>query len=456
MKTNRMKHLALTTIAAICVVSISQISIAQTTKAPANPFAGGDSSVAEAIKKLGNRIEALAYNGAQQVNKMIQAIDKNLPTIISQNTASITINRSPQPGRQGPSSSVTYNLSQAADVSAAYDTQQEVSHALASVASLASSDKKSPISKKLSVSQATTGTKASDSLTLSKQSAIFSGIFAAQNKRFQAVLPASPQELQQADQYFNFGSLFVPTNYTPEQLTTARRFVDYLLDTYKPVAKGVDFYKLKGQKPKVLNEIVNSSIYQNYQMSVRNTIANRSVAQSILNNLIAERTPMKDLSIAKGAPSVANSPYANVSSLEMQHRVATSKLHNKQWYQEMATAPPPVVAREMLFTLAEIQKQNYQAHLDRERILVALTALTAQSAKASAMLAQTEASKLNAVIKAATGANKDGGPGSDYEKYLDEKNLTPEQRKELEKGKSKLSPEERKKLEKAKEQHKKR
>ena len=68
----------------------------------------------------------------------------------------------------------------------------------------------------------------------------------------------------------------------------------------------------------------------------------------------------------------------------------------------MAAASPATVQRETLFVLAEIEAQNYRAHLDRERMLATLTALASQSANVNQLLAKTDAKNVNQVISNAT------------------------------------------------------
>ena len=74
-----------------------------------------------------------------------------------------------------------------------------------------------------------------------------------------------------------------------------------------------------------------------------------------------------------------------------------------KWYQHLQTATPANLQRETLMVLAEIENQNYQAHLDRERILATLTAQQASGIASKQALLLTNAQKVNTVIDKLTG-----------------------------------------------------
>jgi hypothetical protein len=118
---------------------------------------------------------------------------------------------------------------------------------------------------------------------------------------------------------------------------------------------------------------------------MRSILAIRSMSINILNQLIAERTPMPGLASAAGfneknlkslTPN-EQEEFKNgksASPLQVEAYQANHRIQDPKWYQSVQNASPADVQRNILITLAEIEHQNYEAHLDRERILAALTA----------------------------------------------------------------------------------
>src|SRR3990167_8326524 len=145
---------------------------------------------------------------------------------------------------------------------------------------------------------------------------------------------------------------------------------------------------------------------------MRSLLALRSISVNLLNQLIAERTPMPGLAQAAGLP--ANSQ-AKASPLQVEAYQANHRVDNPQWYNtDVAQASPATVQRETLIVLAEIEHQNYQAHLDRERILAALTESDLQmNAEVMDGFMKQAQSKLNtAITDAESGAKPPKKPAS--------------------------------------------
>lgn len=190
-----------------------------------------------------------------------------------------------------------------------------------------------------------------------------------------------------SNDFLDFGALFSNDNYSPSQQKNAKEYVKYAAESTTNFAKGLDLKALANQ-PRLVSQLVNSNSYAEYQYKVRALLAIRSILINSLNHLIAERTPMKGLGAAAGLePNTPASPL-QVEAFRANRRAenlltaAQKQLPQNQqpnWYASVENASPATVQRETLIVLAEIEQQNYQAHLDRERILAAITALGLQN-----------------------------------------------------------------------------
>lgn len=212
-----------------------------------------------------------------------------------------------------------------------------------------------------------------------------------------------------SNDFLDFGALFSNNSYSPSQQHNAKEYVKYAAESTTNFASGLDLKALANQ-PRLVSQLVNSDSYAEYQYKVRTLLAIRSILINSLNHLIAERTPMKGLGAAAGL--AANTP---ASPLQVEAFRANRRAENlltaqqKQlpkdqqpnWYTTVENASPATVQRETLIVLAEIEQQNYQAHLDRERILAAITALGLQNNMTKTKhVTETDSAKVkNEVIK---------------------------------------------------------
>ena len=83
---------------------------------------------------------------------------------------------------------------------------------------------------------------------------------------------------------------------------------------------------------------------------------------------------MDGLGTAAGLAATQKASPLQVEAYQANHRIQDSK-----WYQSVQNASPADVQRNILIVLAEIEHQNYEAHLDRERLLAAITASNLQT-----------------------------------------------------------------------------
>ncbi|MCH9643285.1 MAG: hypothetical protein K0U29_08145 [Gammaproteobacteria bacterium] len=208
------------------------------------------------------------------------------------------------------------------------------------------------------------------------------------------------------DNYFNVGSVLAPVSYTPDQLTAADNYATYLSYSYNFPTDGIKMDELKSKlgdlntpmgwkkQYEMLHKLQINPAYQDYQLAVRSNMAASSVLKSNLNYLINERTPIKQLGNTPGVTAVDG----KASPLQVEHYAATHRVNDPNWYKHIRTLSPASVQRETLMVLAEIENQNYQAHLDRERILATMSAQQAQAISSGQILLKTKAQEVNSVI----------------------------------------------------------
>lgn len=357
-------------------------------------------SIVIAIEHLGDRISGLFNSAIKEWNDQNYQPDKNLPATAKANT--VQAKNQPTPNKtddQNQNQNAPLTPNQIVAENGNKSTQENITQSLRQFAYAVTpppqdsqaAQQWQQYQNNNSPATLATSIKASDTLYT-----------AALNHPFKAQELGTTQPKQLNDNYFNFDSLFIPVAYTSPQLTAAQHYVQYSTKDYQDLVSTVDFAKLRGATPSVLKQVMDSGAYQKFQLNTRSALAGRSLALSNLDKLIAERTPIKDLGKAAGLQDENGKTIDNASPLQVEKYIATHRIHSKKWYQEMAAASPAVIQRETLFVLAEIEAQNYRAHLDNERLLATMTALAAENSQASALLAQTDAQAVNSVIANAT------------------------------------------------------
>lgn len=198
-----------------------------------------------------------------------------------------------------------------------------------------------------------------------------------QNKTNVLLNPALQKPTVLYNSSFNFGNLITPTTYTPSEENAAKQFVVYAARSTQNLVGQVPFQKLRGNTV-LLNKLKTDSVYAKFVVSIRHMLAIRSVNINTLNQLIAERTPVPNLAKKADLPKTVQG-YPNASPLQVEAYQANHRIEDPNWYARVENSSPATVQRNTLIVLAEIEHQNYQAHLDRERILAAIAANNLQS-----------------------------------------------------------------------------
>lgn len=252
--------------------------------------------------------------------------------------------------------------------------------------------------------------------------------------------PKDPNELH--NDYFNFSTLIQPLSYTtpptkdingntipvtplcsgiPSAACAPSMFVTYVTKNYQyasdPLQSAYDDFndKLNNAKSSsdpqqamfnLYYQFIKNPVYQQYALATRSQTAANSVAQDNFQKMITERTPTiqvpKDINIMVPVQCSAEDAQLNkcqlgdikkdkngnpimqrattTSPLALQGYQATHRISDPMWYAGIKSASSAALQRETLVVLAEIEAQNFQAHLDRERLLATMSAQMAQSA----------------------------------------------------------------------------
>ncbi len=202
--------------------------------------------------------------------------------------------------------------------------------------------------------------------------------------------------------YLNFSTLISPTAYNTEQAEAAKKYIVFAAQSTKNLGADLKLKDLlptslsdaqKKNLPNVIYKFKNDERFLNYMMKINTLVAIRSISLNALEYLIAERTPVTGLGKAAGKTTKTASP------LEVEAYQANHRITDPNWYKTIMQDSPATVQRSILITLAEIEHQNYQAHLDRERILAALTAANLSSNSSAAMALKEAAMGANDAIK---------------------------------------------------------
>ncbi|MDF1760986.1 MAG: hypothetical protein P1U40_10655 [Coxiellaceae bacterium] len=214
----------------------------------------------------------------------------------------------------------------------------------------------------------------------------------------------------------------------------AKAYLVYLTDAANPIGSNINWQNLapaavadtskakKGKgspasvRAKDILKLKNSTAYQNYQLTVRNIVASRSLVTDLLNQILVERTPSAALAKQANLPpqyttqnNYVTGPDGKVkaqttaSPLQVENYIANHRVNSSKWYQSMSTASPAVVQRETLYVLAEILSKMQQAHLDREKLLMVNGLTAIETVNGMKQLANTQVQAVNKEIASLTG-----------------------------------------------------
>lgn len=198
------------------------------------------------------------------------------------------------------------------------------------------------------------------------------------------------------DAYFNANSLFGPTTYTPAQHISAILYENYLINpshlyqqmTGQAQQSFTDFkHKLKTltrdnsttddhtKAKAMITALQADPSYKKFKFLERSALSSYSLSQNTLNSILTERSVPLDSSGVAIASKITNSDgkvvTEKVSPLELESHRASYRLSSK-FQNSMQAASSATVQRQMLSTLAEIEQQLFQQHLDHEKEIALL------------------------------------------------------------------------------------
>lgn len=211
--------------------------------------------------------------------------------------------------------------------------------------------------------------------------------------------------------FLNFANLFETTVFKTQknangeasnpEFDAAKKYVVFAAQSTKNLAEGLNLSALKTH-PNKLAQFKSSPDYLKFAMTIRSLVAIRSITIDTLEHLIAERTPQPNQGVNIGNPNGDKS----ASPLQIEQYQANHRIEDPKWYHSIMNDAPITLQRTIAIELAEIEHQNYQAHIDRERILAALTAANLQSNSSSNVMLKEQINTLNSDISSSTAPKK--------------------------------------------------
>ncbi|MDF1654731.1 MAG: hypothetical protein P1U34_06415 [Coxiellaceae bacterium] len=226
------------------------------------------------------------------------------------------------------------------------------------------------------------------------------------------------------------GSYFGTKENNAYSFNAAKAYLGYLTDAGIPVSVGIPWESLApgrvndptgkdhadSVRAKDIQSLMNNPDFQQYQYTIRNMVAARSMVTDVFNQLLYERAPSVALAKQANLPPQYESHdnYAEVngkmephqttvSPMQLENYIANHRVNSTKWHQAMSTASPATVQRETLYVLAEMLSKMQQAHLDREK-MIELNALEAsETMQAMKRSINSQVTKVTAAIAALPG-----------------------------------------------------
>lgn len=422
----KLKKINLINAAAIAVLTVSSLANADSpSSTPTSPSDNKNSNglgIVIAIQELGNKIQGLSQAGVRSVNEMAYSLDQSFWPSMQLNAKHTDIQeRMRAQTRENVDQAVKKNLQPFAATTLTYTTKTQPEVKLVLDQTKLQQDSLNQL-KNLD---------ASDSI-YSLVQGIDSSVYWTRKNLGRAGAN---------DDAFNFAAFIEPAAYNPEQLKNSDNFIGYATKQYQSYTDGLNLTELKQglveyqkQGVKVLSQKIDefrkNPAYQNYQLTIRSMVANKSVSADILSGIAAERKPIMTTQADSQLDTISRaigvepqtitvktpegqsvSMYRYASPLQIAQYRANYRLNDPKWFQEVAGDSSENLQRKSVVLLAEINRQLLQNHLDNEKVMGALAILSQQTGDVSAMMLKTQTNDVNAAIKQFAGLN--GGSTSD-------------------------------------------
>jgi hypothetical protein len=190
------------------------------------------------------------------------------------------------------------------------------------------------------------------------------------------------------------------------QSYAAQGFIGFLSGlSNPPLVPAFNTLKGKGVGQDAATTFRNSSTVQNYLAELRAYTAAQSVGLDNFYHLYAERIIQTGLgktlnvhkfsAVSAQGQTTPGEPVPDVSPLQAEEYLATRRVYDPEWYKNMESATSPLtLARETLYTLAEIRLELFRARLENERVLAAISATQLQQLRIQKTLLDVQAGSI--------------------------------------------------------------
>ena len=178
-------------------------------------------------------------------------------------------------------------------------------------------------------------------------------------------------------------SLLQPITYNDTEATQAKNVIDALTGSLVPLHT-VNFKQLianlSGNKDTNLKATLNEKQTQEYLAALRSYIATQTVAVGNLYQIYSERQAIDTSKLSpqlKDALKVVSgqTTKGQVSSLQLENFMATRRILDKSWYDNLIKENPATLQREQVQLLAENLAESYRTRMTTERLLATMSVL---------------------------------------------------------------------------------
>lgn len=178
-------------------------------------------------------------------------------------------------------------------------------------------------------------------------------------------------------------SLLQPMTYSDLEAAQAKNVINALSGSLSPL-NIVNFNQLianlSGNKDTNLKATLNQKQNQDYLAALRSYIATQTVALGNLYQLYAERQAIDTNGLSpqlKDAVKVVagQTTKGQVSSLQLENFMATRRILDKSWYDNLIKENPATLQREQVQLLAENLAESYRTRMTTERLLATMSVL---------------------------------------------------------------------------------
>ncbi len=180
----------------------------------------------------------------------------------------------------------------------------------------------------------------------------------------------------------DINSLLQPISYNPTEETIAKNVINALTNTLIPI-NTINFNQLvanlEGNKQTNLKIKLSEKPIKEYLATLRSYLTTQSIAFSNLYQLYTERQPIDprkaDPALQPMLTALSHQTHAPVSLLKLENFMATRRILDKNWYQNLIKENPATLQREQTELLAENLAESYHTRMTLERLLATMSVL---------------------------------------------------------------------------------